>query len=145
MAWKLYEDAACTIEFGGTLNITHRQNLSDNPQDFVFYFAEIDEDPLDSGSLKLQDQTDPGVNQIQMYIEDSSPGSGHEATEITLALTSGALGTNTAGDPLDVGLELLSGVSNAQPINIRVVNAVTTLGRSTELSIWIASTVATAA
>lgn len=143
MAWKLYTDAACTTAFSGTLFINHKSNFSDNPQDFTYWLANIDDDPMDGGSLKLEDQTDPGVNQIQLYIVDNDPGTGHESTEITLALSSGDLGVNTAGDPLDIGTQLLSGASNALPVYVRVVNAVSTYGRSTELSAWITSTVAT--
>ena len=145
MAWKLYTDAACTTPFGGTQLVNSKQNLTDNPQDFTYYYANVDDDPMDSGSIKLEEQTDPGVNQIQLYVEDASPGSVHEATEITLALSSGDLGVNTPGDPLNLGTQLLSGASNALPVYVRVVNAVTTLGRSTELSIWVNATTATEA
>lgn len=144
MAWRLYNDAACTQVFSGILTTTHRQNLSDNPQDFTLYFANIEDDPLNSGYLKLQDGTNPGVDNIEIYIEDLDPGQGHEATEITLGLTAADLSTNTPGAPLSLGPQLISGIGNVRPIHIRIINTVTTLGSSQELSVWIKPTVVTA-
>lgn len=51
-------------------------------------------------------------------------GDRHEITEITLALSSGDLNTNTPGDPLPLGNTILSGVAEAVPIYIRIENAV---------------------
>lgn len=141
--WKLYNDSACTDPFSGVLQINSKTNLTDNPQDFTLYFANIDDDPLDAGSVKLQAQSAPGTDPVQIYIVDSSPGSGHEAGDITLALTPGDLAVNTPGAPLNLGVTLTSGVSNALPIYIRAVNTVTTVSSSTELSIRIVATVAT--
>lgn len=147
--WKLYEDAALTTEFSGTLTLIHRTDLSDNPQDNVLYYGNIDEDPGDNQVLEQVEATNPGVNFITLSIVDSSVGSGHEASEITLAKTSGALSTNTAGASLDLGqddasigvIRLLSGVSAAQPVHIRVENAVTTPGSSLELTVSIVDTI----
>lgn len=49
-------------------------------------------------------------------------GDRHEIAEVTLALSSGALATNTPGDPLDLAASVTDGVGNAIPIYIRVVN-----------------------
>lgn len=142
--WKLYDDAACTIESSGILQINSKTNLSDNPQDFVYYFANVDDDPMDAGSVQLQAQSNPGVDPVQLYISDTAAGSGHEATDITLALTAGDLAVNNPGDPLELGTTLLSGASNAVPVYIRAINTLTTINSSTELSIRINATVATA-
>lgn len=147
--WKLYEDAACTVEFGGTLSLVHRTDLSDNPQDDVLYYANVDEDTGDNQILEQVEATNPGVNFITLSIVDANVGSGHEAAEITLAKTAGALATNTAGASLDLGqddasigvIRLLSGVSAAQPVHIRVENAVTTPGSSMELTVEIVDTI----
>ncbi len=149
MAWKLYTDSACTSEFSGTLTLVHKTDLSDNPQDSVLYFAEVDEDPGDNQILEKVESTNPGANTIDLAIVDASVGSGHEAAEITLAKTAGALDTNTAGASLPLGqddasigvIRLRSGVSMAQPVHIRVENAVTTPGTSTELSVEIVGTI----
>ena len=142
--WKLYDDAACTIESSGILQINSKTNLTDNPQDFVYWFANVDDDPLDGGSVQLQAQANPGVDPVQLYINDISAGSGHEATDITLATSAGDLAVNTPGDPLDLGTTLLSGASNAIPVYIRAINTLTSVNSSTELSIRINATVATA-
>ncbi len=149
MAWKLYTDSACTSEFGGTLSFVHRTDLSDNPSDSVLYFAEVDEDPGDNQILEKVESSNPGINYITVAIVDAAPGSGHEADEISLAKTSAGLDTAIAGASLDLGqddagigvIRLLSGVSKAQPIHIRVSNAVTTPGTSTELSVEVVDTI----
>lgn len=58
-------------------------------------------------------------------------GKRHEITEITLALSSGALTTNTPGDPLDVATTITSGTANKVPIYMRITNAVTTVQSNT--------------
>lgn len=55
----------------------------------------------------------------------------HEPTEITLALTSGALASNTPGAALSLGATVESGVANAVPVHIRLVNAVDTISNNT--------------
>lgn len=132
MAFKLYTDAACTIPFTGTLSFVHNSDFSDNPQDSVLYYAEKELDPADNGSYEMQM---PSGGNINITIEDSSVGIGHETTEIKLALTSAGLDTAVAGAPLSLGTSITSGVSNATPIHIRVTNAVSTAGISTELSL----------
>lgn len=62
----------------------------------------------------------------------------HETTEIKLATTAAGLPGATGGAALSLGTSLTSGVGNAQEINIRITNAVTTVGNNTsypELSI----------
>ena len=135
MAWKWYTDAACTQLFSGTLSYIHRTDLTDNPQDDVLYYAEVEQDTGDNGIYKLEAESNPGTDNITVSPQDANVGSGHEATEITLALTAGALATNTAGAALSLGTQLTSGVTNAQPVHVRVENAVTTTGNSTELSL----------
>ncbi|QSR35546.1 hypothetical protein CFI10_11160 [Marinobacterium iners] len=142
--FKLYEDAAGTVPQGATKGLTHNANLGDNPKDFIVYLMNKDDDPLDAGSLTMFDQANPGVDPIMIYAEDVAPGAGHEVTEITLALSAAELGTNNPGDPLALGTQILSGVSNAVAIHVRIVNAVTTVSISDELEIWLSPTVETA-
>lgn len=132
MSWKLYSDAGLTTEYGGILSLVHYTDFSDNPQDTVLYYANVDDDPADNGGYKMvrADGSD-----IVLSIDDATPGSGHEATEIKLATSSGDLATAVAGDPLNLGAELISGASGVTEIHIRVTNAVATIGTSTELSI----------
>lgn len=132
MAWKLYTDSTCTTPFSGTLSFVHRSDFSDNPQDRVLYYADVELDPVDNGSYRMR-MADGG--NINITIEDSSVGSGHEATEVRLATTSAGLDTAVAGAALSLGTALTSGVSGRQEIHIRVSNAVTIPGISTELSL----------
>jgi hypothetical protein len=140
MAWKLYSDAALTTEITSQL-VVHQTDLSDNPQDFVYYYGNTEDDPGDNQILQQQEATAPGTNPIVVSIVDANPGSGHEASEITLASTAGALDNNIPGASLDLGTTLQSGVSGAVPIHVRVENAVTNVGLDTELSLQIVATI----
>lgn len=140
MAWKLYTDDACTMQAPETLTFEHFIDLSDNPQDRLLYYAEVEDDTGDTGAFKKQASSNPGTDDIVLSVGDASAGDGHEATEITLATTAPALDTNTAGADLSLGTQLLSGVSNRQEIHVRVINAVTVIGNSTELSVGIVAT-----
>lgn len=140
MAWKLYSDAALTTEVTSQL-VIHQTDLSDNPQDFVYWYGNREDDPGDNQILQQQEANAPGTNQITVSIVDANPGSGHEASEITLALTAAGLDTNTPGASLDLGTTLLSGASEAVPIHVRVENAVTNVGLDTELSLQIVATI----
>ena len=138
--WKFYTDSACTTEFAGTLQLVHLADLSDNPQDNILYYANVDEDPGDNQIIQQEAFSAPGTDPIAISIVDADVGNGHETDEVTLALTSGDLGTNTAGGSLEIGTTLLSGVSQAVEVHIRVENAVTAPSTSTELSLQIVST-----
>jgi hypothetical protein len=54
----------------------------------------------------------PGVNHLEVSIVDSNTGAGAPDTDIKLALTEVGLATATPGDPLDLGVEILSTVAN---------------------------------
>lgn len=71
----------------------------------------------------------------------------HPITEIKLALTSGALGSATAGAALSIGTTITSGVANAVPVYMRVTNTVTTASDNTgypELKLFINEVIETA-
>ena len=55
----------------------------------------------------------------------------HQDSEITLALTAGALDTNTPGAALSLGTSISSGTANAVTLHIRIENAVTTVSNNT--------------
>ncbi|SEG20216.1 hypothetical protein [Marinobacterium lutimaris] len=142
MAFKLYTDAACTQVFSGVLSTVHYSDHSEGSLDYVFYFADVERDPADNGAYKL---VMLGGGNVNLSIVDSTPGSGHEATEIKTALTAGGLDGAAAGAPLSLGVAPLSGVSNAIPIHVRVTNAVTSAGVSVELRLRKPEAVALAA
>jgi hypothetical protein len=54
----------------------------------------------------------------------------HDVTEVTLALTSGALATNTPGAALALGTTITSGTGNAKSIWIKVENHVNTVSNN---------------
>lgn len=142
MAWKLYTDAACTSEFGGTLNFLHYSDFSDNPQDRVLYYADVERDPMNAGTYKM---VMPLGGNINLSIVDANPGSGHEATEIKMATTSAGLDSAVAGAALSLGTQLISGTSGKREVHIRVTNAVTAAGVSLELTVRKPETIVLAA
>ena len=127
--FKIYTDSGLTTELGSTLQLSHNSDLSDNPQDTQLFLGSV------GSSLKIEANSNPGVDNITLSIADTTPGSGHETTEIKLATTSGGLAAAVAGDPLTVGTVVNSGSGSAFEFWVRVTNAVTTPSQSTELSI----------
>lgn len=55
----------------------------------------------------------------------------HEPTEIKLASTAAGLAGATAGAALSLGTSVTDGTANAKEVNIRITNAVTTVGNNT--------------
>ncbi|MCP4342403.1 MAG: hypothetical protein GY799_26880 [Desulfobulbaceae bacterium] len=129
MAFGLYTDAGLTTLLATNVIFEEPVDHSATPSDVTLYLGSPDV------GKKLNALSDPGVDQITVSILDSSPGSGHEDTEIKLATTEAGLATATGGDALDLGVEILSEVGNAAEIWIRSRDATSTQGTSTELSI----------
>lgn len=67
LTFKLYNDAALTQLFGGTLSLVHQSDLSDNPQDSLLYFGSPGTD------LQLQAVSNPGVDNITITPTDTLP------------------------------------------------------------------------
>jgi len=129
MAFALYTDAALTTALSGNVIFEEPVDHSLTPADVVLYLGSTD------AGKKLNALSDPGVDQITVTIADSAVGSGHEAAEIKLATTEAGLATAVAGDPVNLGVEGLSGVGNGAEIWIRSRDATSAQGTSTELSI----------
>lgn len=122
--FKLWNDASMTQEFnysGGDALTTDVDNI------FYLYLGSND------GSRKLQAASDPGVDDIILTPTDSNPGSGHEASEIKLATTSGGLAGATPGAALNLGPTINGGA--AQQIWIELTDGTGGGVNSTELSI----------
>ncbi len=66
-SFNLYNDAALTSEFSGTLTLVHQTDLSDNPQDFTLYFGSVLEE------RQLQAASSPGVASITLTPTDILP------------------------------------------------------------------------
>lgn len=62
-----------------------------------------------NSGFKLQDQANPGVGDITVGIDDSSPGTGVLDTHIKLATSEGGLGGAVAGADLTLGTEIVHG------------------------------------
>lgn len=109
---KFYEDSSLTTEITSVTINQLADGSTGDVNKLVYLGSTVDTSTFEATS-------DPGVDQIEITIEDSSPGGGVQASNIKLALSSGGLDTATAGDTLDVGTSIDGGVANAVPIYIR--------------------------
>lgn len=60
LTFKLYTDSGLTSLFGGTYELTHKSDFSDNPQDFTLYFGS------NTANRQLEATANPGVAQITL-------------------------------------------------------------------------------
>lgn len=84
---------------------------------------------------KFQVASNPGVAALTVSISDSAVGSGVEAAHVKLALSAAGLNSATAGNPVSVGTQILSGAGNAVPIYVRVDTPALPNGTYTDLSL----------
>ena len=124
-----FTDTALTSAAPSPLQFSHNSDFSDNPQDTQLFLGSL------GSSLKIEANSNPGVDNITISVADSDPGNNHEATEIKLATTQGGLAAATPGAALTVGTEVLSGAANDFEFWMRVTNAVATVETITELSV----------
>jgi hypothetical protein len=123
--FKFYTDASLTVALSTSLK------ASGTTTDFHLWFGSAET----ADAYQVEAESDPGVDQISVSITDTTPGSGHEATAVKLALTEAGLATAVAGDPLDIGTSVASGAANAVEVWVRVTDAVGSLATSTELGL----------
>ncbi len=97
--------------------------------DAVAYFGS----PIDG--YKVEATSDPGVDPVFVDVSDSAPGSGVEPSAVRLALSSVDLATSVAGNPVTLGLSVLSGVANAVPVHVRISTPALAVGRYVDLSL----------
>lgn len=97
------------------------------PTDRIVYFGSP------ASGKTLQAASDPGVDPVQISVEDASPGTGIAATAIKLALSAGGLDTAVAGDPLTIGTTINSGASIA--IYVRTTQGALGVGLYEDLSL----------
>lgn len=129
ITFKFYIDSGLVTELSGNLIVEQADDGSSGPVDNVLYLGSIDT------ARKVQANSNPGVDLITLSVIDASIGVGHPATEIKLATTQVGLDSAVGGADLDLGVEVLGGSGNAQPIWIRVEDSTGTIGTSTELSV----------
>lgn len=109
---NFYTDSALSTELT-TLDIPQLPDGLSPDIDNVIYLGSTL-----SGSI-FQATTDPGVDQIVIAIIDANIGSGIEASNIKIALTSGGLDSATAGASLNVGTSINGGTGSAVALYIR--------------------------
>lgn len=109
---KFFSDSGLTTEITSVTINQLADGTTGNVDKLVYLGSNEDASTFEATS-------DPGVDDIEISIEDSAPGSGVNASNIKLALSSGGLDTATAGDPLSLGTSLDGGVANATPVYIR--------------------------
>lgn len=127
--FKVYNDANLTSEFTGSLTANQNVDGSTGMQKFQKWIGST------AVGKTLQAESNPGVAQIVLSIVDAAPGSGHPATDISLALSSPGLDSATPGASLNLGTSILSGVANAKGFWIGMEDSTGVVGTSTELTV----------
>lgn len=129
MAFSLgfFSDAGLLTPFPGPLSVTQKSDGSTGPVDNLLF--------LGSAVLgrKFQADSNPGIDDILVSIEDLTPAVGHLPAEVKLATTLLGLDSAVAGAALNLGIEILSEVANAQEVYIRVDDATGVVGTEIDL------------
>lgn len=125
--FKFFTDSGLTTPFSSPLQVSHNSDFSDNPQDFQLFLGSV------TAGVKIEADSNPGIDNMTLSVTDTTPASGHEVAEIKLATTQGGLAGATPGAALTIGTVVLSESAGAFEFWIRVTNAVSTVGVSTEL------------
>lgn len=126
---QYYLDAALTAPVVTPLNVQQADDGSTGPVDLNVFVGSV------ALGKKFQAQSNPGIDQITITIEDATPASGQEPDAIKLALTAIGLDSATEGDPLNVGTQILSQVGNALSLWIRVEDQTGIVATSLDLSL----------
>ncbi|MET0047468.1 MAG: hypothetical protein ABW066_06775 [Sedimenticola sp.] len=124
-----YTDAALTSVLSANLQAEQQSDGSSGMQKFRLYIGNPD------SGLKIETTTNPGVDQVSLTVEDVLPASGHEATEVVLALSELGLASATPGAALDLGTVINGGVGNAVEVWIGVTDATGTIGQDLSLTV----------
>lgn len=131
MSFAFYTNAGLTVPLSGNIVFEEPTDHSSFAPNVPIYLG----DPSTGDPVYLKATSDPGVDQITISITDSAAGSGQEASNIKLATTEAGLATATAGAPLDLGVQIQSGVANAAVIWIQFRDSNGIQGTSTELGL----------
>ncbi len=126
---QYFLDAALTAPIVTPFNIQQADDGSTGPVDFNFFVGST------ALAKKFQAQSNPGIDQIVISIDDVNPASGQEPDAIKLALTAIGLDSAVAGDPLNVGVQILSEVGNALSLWVRMEDLTGVVATSLDLSL----------
>lgn len=127
--FKFYNDSALTSEITGFVTAT--LNVDGSTGTFT---KQVFLGSTASGKT-LQAESNPGVDNISISVVDAAPGTGHPASDVKLATTSGGIAGATPGAALTVGTSVLSGVGNKFEFWIGITDSTGVVGTSTELSL----------
>lgn len=97
--------------------------------DRVVWFGSTEAD------LALVRVSAPGVDPVQVAVEDTDELAGLADTAVRLALSAAGLDAATPGAPLALGTSLASGVANAIPVYVRVSPGAAPVGQYTDLQL----------
>lgn len=125
---KFYNNAGLSSE-ATLLDVLQAADGSSAAVDSVLYLGSV------ATGKKFEADSNPGVDAVVLSIADAASGSGIAASAVKLATTSGGLALAGAGVALSLGTELLSGVSNALAIHVRIDAPALAVGAYTDLSL----------
>lgn len=126
---KAYNDSALSSVLT-TLSALQRTDGATGPVDAVIYIGST------AVGKKFQAASNPGVDNIVLSVTDTDgAGTGQAATAVKLASSAAGLDTAVAGDPLTLGLSILSGAANAVEVHVRIEATNLTAGTYTDLSL----------
>ena len=114
----VYKASNRTLQFDDSTDTLLAQAVNGDDGDGVIYVTPS------SATNKIQDSTDPGVNQIVVSIVDTLSGAGDVvAADLKLATSQGNLGSATGGASLNIGATIL-GSSPSVEVWYRWANSV---------------------
>jgi len=93
----VYKDAGLTEIFNDATDTLATAAINGGSGTGVFYVG------TPTTGTKIEDATNPGVDQIVVSVADATPGSDVEASHIKLALTEAGLSSATGGASLNLG------------------------------------------
>ena len=125
----VYLDAGLTTQFDTATPLT-ASAINGGSGDGVFWVGAPDD------TIKIQADSDPGIDQIAVSIADADGGTGVAAAAIKLALSSAGLDGATGGAALNLGETILGGSDNSVPVHFRWANSVGA-GTYTDISLSI--------
>lgn len=110
--FKLYTDSGLTTPVSGPITFEVAEDGSSGWQVQQLFFGSV------LASRRCQRTSDPGVDNLIFYFNDTVGGSDPSVDDVAFSLD--GISWETAGDPLDLGIaELDSGVANAVEVWVR--------------------------
>jgi len=128
LSFGFYADPALTTRLGSRLAFV-QDHLAPAAADKVIYFGS----PLPGKTCRAN--SSPGVAAITVSPTDAAPAAGLPASTLRLALSAAGLASATPGASLALPATVLSGVANAIPIHMRVLDSLHVVGVYNDLGL----------